>query len=392
LIENLLSEEVQKFIVEHAHDDPASLMLKGHPDMAFPLKEAVEQIESRQKAREKLPAWQANGALLFPPAISMEQCSSEATAGYKAQWVKGGTGADLTGGFGVDSYYFSKHFDQWFYIERSPRLCALAAHNFEVLGAGHIEVMEYDGLHGLENFKELDFIYIDPSRRDNHHRRIFRLEDYSPDVVFNLPLFFSKAPLLMIKISPMFDIEEGLRKLRYVKEVHVVAVRNECKELLFILEKGFNGEAKWVASNIKKSKTDSLRFTKREEEQSAMTLGMPQTYLYEPNAAVMKAGAFRTVAVRYHLKKLHPNSHLYTSDQLMPDFPGKRFKIRESYHPYSRELREWEGKAINLKLRNFPEPLKSLKKRLRIKDGGEQFLIGTTLADRRPTLLLCDKV
>lgn len=392
MIDHLLSEEVRSFIARHANDDPAALMLKGHPDAAFPLKEAVEQIEARQKAFEKLPEWYEKQDLLFPPAVSMEQCSSQHTASYKAQWVKGKTGADLTGGLGVDTLHFFRQFDQFFYVERNPRLCALARHNFKLFGADSIRVVEDDGLHWLSQAGPMDFLYLDPSRRDSQNRRIFRLEDYSPDVVFNLPLFFSKAPLLMIKISPMFDIEEGLRKLRYVKEVHVVAVRNECKELLFILEKGFSGEAKWVTANIKKNRTDSLSFTKKEEEQSAMTLGLPQSYLYEPNAAVMKAGGFRTVAVRYNLKKLHPNSHLYTSDELMADFPGKRFKIIGSYHPYSRELRGWEGQAINLKLRNFPEPLKSLKKRLKIKDGGEQFLIGTTLADRRPTLLLCEKV
>lgn len=392
MIDHLLSEDVQDFIAIHADDDPAALMLKGHSDDAFPLKEAVEQIEGRQKARIKLPDWQAQKTILFPPAVSMEQCSSQDTAAYKAQWVQGSAGVDLTGGFGVDAYHFAKHFNRFFYVERNPRLCELAKHNFDVLQAHTIEVVEEDGLRWLKDAKPLDFIYLDPSRRDTHNRRVFRLEDYNPDVVFNLPLFFSKAPLIMVKISPMFDIEEGLRKLKSVKEVHVVAVRNECKELLFILEKGFNGEAKWIASNIKKSRTDSLIFTKKEEEQSAMTLGLPQQYLYEPNAAVMKAGGFRTVAVRYQLKKLHPNSHLYTSDELMADFPGRRYTIRKSYHPYSRELREWEGKALNLKLRNFPEPLKSLKKRLKIKDGGDQYLIGTTLADRRPTLLLCEKV
>ena len=387
---------MQAFIRLHAEDDPASLMLKGHTDANFPLREAVGQIESRQKAKAKLPTLWQEEQLLWPPAISMEQCSSEATASYKASLVKGKTGLDLTGGLGIDTYFFSKQFDAFTYVEKDDHLCALARHNFQSLGASNVEVIAAEGIQWLSGQSQsFDFIYVDPSRRGSYNRRVQGLEDYSPDVVLSLGLLLNRAKQVMIKISPMFDIEEGLRKLRWVKEVHVIALRNECKELLFLLEPGYTGEAQMVAVNLKKNgqKQQVLRFSKKEEEQSAMALGMPQQYLYEPHAAIMKAGGFRTLAVRYGLKKLHPNSHLYTSELARHDFPGRKFHILEEFHPYSKKLKaDWEGQAINITLRNFPESIKSLRKRLKLQEGGTHYLIGTTLADRKASLFLCEKL
>lgn len=394
MIDLLQKTDVKDFIKNNESENPAQLMLNASVGQDFPLKEAVAQIAARQKAKQKLPEWYAIEGIVFPPAISMEQCSSELTALFKAQLFSGKTLVDLTGGTGVDSFYFSKHFEKVHFIERQGHLCDLAKHNFQVLGADNIEVHSNDGLDFLaDNQSDIDLIYLDPARRDDKKNKVFRLMDCQPDITLIQNALFKKCKQILLKAAPMLDVNAATMKLNGVKKIWVVAVENECKELLILMEKGWLEEPIIEAVNIKsQAETNYFTFTKSEEAASAIGLSMPNKYLYEPNAAILKAGGFRSIAIRYDLKKLHPNSHLYTSDSFIEGFPGRSFELTSTEHPYSRKLMELlpEGKA-NITARNFPETVAAIRRRTKIKDGGDIYIFATTLLDRKPVFLLCKK-
>lgn len=394
MIEKLLEPEVRAYLAAHASESPARLMLKGHPDKNFPLREAVMQIESRQRAAHKIPEWLEVEGVLYPPAVSIEQCSSTATSLYKSKLLSGQKGADLSGGTGVDTLALSRHFSQFHYIEQNPRLCAIAAHNFPLLAASQIQVHEGDGMAWLQEIPgEFDGLYLDPARRDAAGRKVVLLEDCSPDVAQYQDLLLEKAAEVLIKLSPMFDLSEGLKKLRQIAAIHVVSLDNECKELLFHLRRDAQGEPLIHAVNLDKQGQGVVFSFKRSEEQAAeVEFGLPEAYLYEPNAALMKAGAFKVLGERLGLKKLHANSHLYTSSVLVRDFPGRAFRILDSYGLRDQALKKLAGGSINLSLRNYPEDIHSLKKRLKIKDGGSNYLFGTTLMNDKTAFLLCEKV
>ncbi|MGE0929643.1 THUMP-like domain-containing protein [Peijinzhouia sedimentorum] len=394
MIDLLQKSDVKDFIKNNESENPAQLMLNASVGQDFPLKEAVAQIAARQKAKQKLPEWYLTEEIIFPPSISMEQCSSELTALFKAQLFSGKTLVDLTGGTGVDSFYFSKHFEKVQFIERQGHLCDLAKHNFQVLGADNIEVHSNDGLDFLaDNQSDIDLIYLDPARRDDKKNKVFRLMDCQPDITLIQNALFKKCKQILLKAAPMLDVNAATMKLNGVKKIWVVAVENECKELLILMEKGWLKEPIIEAVNIKSpAETNYFTFTKSEEAASAIGLSMPNKYLYEPNAAILKAGGFRSIAIRYDLKKLHPNSHLYTSDSFIDGFPGRSFEVTATEHPYSRKLMELlpEGKA-NITARNFPETVAAIRRRTKIKDGGEIYIFATTLLDRKPVFLLCKK-
>ncbi len=394
MIDLLQKSDVKDFIKNNESENPAQLMLNASVGQDFPLKEAVAQIAARQKAKQKLPEWYSTEGIIFPPSISMEQCSSELTALFKAQLFSGKTLVDLTGGTGVDSFYFSKHFEKVQFIERQGHLCDLAKHNFQVLGADNIEVHSNDGLDFLaDNQSDIDLIYLDPARRDDKKNKVFRLMDCQPDITLIQNALFKKCKQILLKAAPMLDVNAATMKLNGVKKIWVVAVENECKELLILMEKGWLEEPIIEAVNIKSpAETNYFTFTKSEEAASAIGLSMPNKYLYEPNAAILKAGGFRSIAIRYDLKKLHPNSHLYTSDSFIDGFPGRSFEVTATEHPYSRKLMELlpEGKA-NITARNFPETVAAIRRRTKIKDGGDIYIFATTLLDRKPVFLLCKK-
>ncbi|MFC2187317.1 RsmD family RNA methyltransferase [Fulvivirgaceae bacterium LMO-SS25] len=394
MIDLLQKSDVKDFIKNNESENPAQLMLNASVGQDFPLKEAVAQIAARQKAKQKLPEWYSTEGIIFPPSISMEQCSSELTALFKAQLFSGKTLVDLTGGTGVDSFYFSKHFEKVQFIERQGHLCDLAKHNFQVLGADNIEVHSNDGLDFLaDNQSNIDLIYLDPARRDDKKNKVFRLMDCQPDITLIQNALFKKCKQILLKAAPMLDVNAATMKLNGVKKIWVVAVENECRELLILMEKGWLEEPIIEAVNIKSpAETNYFTFTKSEEAASAIGLSMPNKYLYEPNAAILKAGGFRSIAIRYDLKKLHPNSHLYTSDSFIDGFPGRSFEVTATEHPYSRKLMELlpEGKA-NITARNFPETVAAIRRRTKIKDGGDIYIFATTLLDRKPVFLLCKK-
>lgn len=378
--------DTKQFIADHLHDDVSELALK-YRNAEVDLTLALRQIEARQLLRKKVPSWSDNDELLFPVRLSLEQCSSEATARYKASLLHGDRFADLTGGLGVDCYFISQNFQHSDYVEMNPELCKLAEHNLVIPVIHNESAEDY-----LKSCDPIDCIFIDPARRDSHGRKVVSVADCTPNVVELQDLMLQKAKRVMIKLSPMLDISQALKELRHVKEIHVVAVENECKELLFLLEPEFEGEPVITCVNLE-SPQPSVTFNLEEEKVATLQLAKEVgRYLYEPNAALMKGGCYRLLTQRYGVQKLHRNSHLYTSDQLVSDFPGRIFEVDDwaIYGKKSKALLEGVDKA-SIAVRNFPMTVAEIRKKLKIADGDQVYLFATTLSDERKILILSRK-
>ena len=382
-----------EFITAHRNDDVRTLALqaKRYPDVD--IREAVVQIEGWQQAREKLPTWSAVEGIIYPPKISMEQCSSEHTARYKAALVSGKGFADLTGGFGIDFSYICRGFDRAFYIERNEKLCEIATANFARLGLDHTKVMNGNSEGLLESLPQLDWIFVDPARRDGDGRKVVALSDCEPNVVELEDALLEKADKVMIKCSPMLDITMACRQLKNVSEVHVVAVNNECKELLFILERNATGTCKVRCTNIMKESIQEFTFSQDEEHNSTATYCKEiGKYLYEPNASIQKAGCHNTLSQRLGVDKLHPNSQLYTANKEIADFPGRTFEVIETLGFSKSDIKRVQSlQKANITVRNFPESVQLLRKRLKLADGGDNYIFATTLSDGNKVLILCKK-
>ena len=390
-----ISKETLLFIEENARADVRSLALqaKKHPqvDMAM----AVVQIAGRQIAEAKVPSWYRTEGLLYPKHLSMEQCSSEVTALYKASLVEGETFADLTGGFGIDCSFLSRRFKKADYVERQAELCELAKHNFPLLGL-NIEVHNEDGVEYLKRMQPVDCLFLDPARRDGHGGKTVAISDCEPDVSVLEDLLVEKAKTVMVKLSPMLDLSLALKTLKNVREVHVVSVNNECKELLLILQKqSISSEVFIHCEHIVNDLHQHFVFTQEQERISDCPLtSQVEAYLYEPNASILKAGAYRSLTQSYEVKKLHPSSHLYVSSHLIEDFPGRRFQVEAVSGFGKKELKTFlQGmEKANLTIRNFPSSVADLRKRLKLKEGGEDYIFATTLADESKVLIRCRKV
>ena len=386
-----LNESTKQFIRENLNADVPTLALKKAP-VGTDFSLALRQIAARQLLRKKVPEWSENEDLLFPAHLSIEQCSSEATAQYKANLLNGNTFADLTGGLGIDTYYIDRHFQKTDYVERQTELCDLARHNFSVLNT-KIEVHNETAEDYLNHCEPKDCIFIDPARRDEHGRKTVSIADCTPNVADLQDLLLQKAEKVMVKLSPMLDISKALEELRQVKEVHVVAVANECKELDFILERGYQGEIQFVCVNLLTEQPE-VRFTMDEERNSSGKLAESVLkYLYEPNPAVMKAGCFKLLTQRFDVFKLHKNSNLYTSEDLISDFPGRIFEV-EGWAPYNKKVKQallQEVDKASIAVRNFPLSVADLRKTLKISDGDEWFLFATTLKGEQKILIKTKK-
>ncbi|MBQ1610391.1 MAG: SAM-dependent methyltransferase [Muribaculaceae bacterium] len=382
------------FVKEHAADDVQRLALevRKHPEVDAHF--ALDQIAGRQKSRTKLPSWAEVDDLIFPPSVSMEQCSSEATASYKSSLVSGEFLVDLTGGFGVDFSFLANRFSSAVYVERQEHLCHIAEHNFKVLGLSHVQVVNDNAEHYLATMPVVDLIYLDPARRDGAGNRVFRLDDCTPNVVQLLDLLLTKGRQVMIKLSPMLDVSQALRQLRGVSEVHIVSVAGECKELLLLLSAKHEGDVKIVCVN------DGQTFTYRLGEPVVMPMQwsgeLPaegDLYLYEPNASMMKAGCFGQLAQRYGLQAVAQQSHLFVAERPISDFQGRKFVVNDITTLNSKKLKQKLAgiTQANVAVRNFPLKAAELAKRLRLKDGGSVYIFGTRLANGKNVLLLCEK-
>lgn len=387
----MIDKYTQDFIREHAGDDVRSLALQAARYPEVDMRVAATQIEGRRLAKSKLPAWAAVEGVIYPVRLSMEQCSSEVTARYKAGLVRGTHLADLTGGFGIDCSYMSESFEKATYIERNEELCRIASHNFALLQKP-VQVINANSEEALASLPHQDWIFIDPARRDKAGNKVVSLSDCEPDVCQLESLLLQKATHVMVKCSPMLDISQAIRELRSVMEVHVVSVNNECKELLLILGEEGNEDIPIRTVNFHGDAVQEFAYSAAAESSAschyASSMGR---YLYEPNSALMKAGCYRLPAERYGLDKLHPNTHLYTSDSLVSDFPGRVFKVEGCYGFSKKELKALDCRQANLAVRNFPEHVDTLRKRLRIGDGGDIYLFATTLHDESKVLVKCVK-
>ncbi|MBO7456467.1 MAG: SAM-dependent methyltransferase [Paludibacteraceae bacterium] len=342
----------------------------------------LEQVEGRERTADKLPTFAAIEDWWYPVRLSCEQCSSEQTARYKASLARGETMADLTAGYGVDTYFLSEHFAHTDYVEKDAELCRIAMHNF----AGKpISIHNTTAEEFLASAGQYDLIFADPARRDNYGGKVFKLEDCTPNVVELLPTLLSHGKRLMLKLSPMLDISQAVTSLSQVSwDVHVVAVKNEVKEVLLLS----GGTGTITAIDLAK-KEQAFTFTKEEEKDAECQIvngTCPNgTWLYEPNAAILKAGAYKLVAARYGLQKLDVNTHLYASDKQLEDFPGRVWKIKANS-----EKPEANGQA-NVLTRNYPLTPEQLKKKLHLRDGGTVYVIGCRV-NGKPTLFYAERV
>ena len=407
----ILRSEVQDFIREHLYADTTSVILKGSPFDDVSAKELAEQIESMQRAEKKLPTWFITPGILYPPSLSIEQTSSEVTAAYKASLFQGTHFVDITGGLGVDDLYFARHFKKVDHCEINTALSAIAKHNFKQLGIDNISCHPEDGIKFLKTQQNIDLVYADPARRDDHKGKVFLLSDCTPDVTAHLEDLLSISGRIMIKTSPMLDLRAGLEQLRHVKEIHIVAVKNEVKELLWIIsrvkdqnepirgskdqEGAEHSEAPLIVCvnlDERKPTTEKFSFSLDQLENIIVETGAVSTYLYEPNASIMKSGAFGLITESYKVKKLHPNTHLYTSDELI-SFPGRSFRVKQVLDYNKKTLKKLlGGQKANITTRNFPESVAQLRKKFKIKDGGERYVFFCTAADGSKIVILTEKV
>ncbi|MBR5780510.1 MAG: SAM-dependent methyltransferase [Bacteroidales bacterium] len=420
-----IADNVKEFIEKHLKDDVNRLALAKFPediDREF----VIRQIHARQVLSKKLPSWAENDELVFPKKLSLEQCSSELTAKYKSSLAKGKTLIDLTGGMGVDTAFLSDNFNKTYYVEMQEELCEIAKHNFKVLNK-NIEVVNDNAEHFITICDDVDCVYLDPARRDEYGRKMVSLHDCSPDVVELHDILLEKAKRILIKVSPMLDIEMVKKELIDISEIHVVAVRNECKEILIEIQKFRNSETQNFETSINVIATDlregwNFAFTENEELEAQWTLAENVgKYLYEPGVACMKAGCFKLLSQRYGLDKLHRNSHLYTSDELVIDFPGRIFEVLNVV-PFDKKAKKniWtldledaktqrhkdakKGseslslcdsvtlKKASVAVRNFPLSAEELKKNLDMHDGSDFYIFGTTMKGDKKVVILTEKV
>ncbi|MGM1057322.1 MAG: class I SAM-dependent methyltransferase [Bacteroidota bacterium] len=388
----ILNTEVQKFITEHLFEDLSKLILKGSPFPQVSSQEIGVQISGKKKAESKLPVWFNTKKILYPPNLNLEQTSSQKTAKYKASLISGDKLIDLTGGFGIDSYFFAEKFRQLTYCELNPELFEIATHNFEILGARNIKAFQGNGIEILKKSKEhFDWIFLDPSRRDEHGGKVFHLNQCTPDISENLELLFERSENIMLKTSPLLDLKAGIIGLKQVSEIHIVAVNSDVKELLWILKKGFQGEADIKTIDFQKSEIQLFN-TIFSNNQSEVPLSLPLKYIYEPNPAIMKSGMFRELAVQTNTVKLHSNSHLFTSETIKI-FPGRTFEVSDIIS-FNRKLlkQRLKVKKANITTRNFPKSVEVLRQELKISDGGNTYLFFTTNLKNEKIVLVCKKI
>ena len=450
-LKTCVMDKAKDFIKKHLKDDVNKLALSKFPediDKQF----VIRQIQARQVLSKKLPSWAESDELVFPKKLSLEQCSSELTAKYKSSLVKGKTLIDLTGGMGVDTSFLSDNFEKTFYVEMQEELCEIAKHNFKILNK-NIEVVNDNAEHFLTICDEVDCIYLDPARRDEYGRKMVSLHDCSPDVVELHDLLLKKAKSVLIKVSPMLDIEMVKKELKDIAEIHVVAVRNECKEIVLVLgqQTTDNRQQSLLMARSSRLTAIDLRenwnfsFHEDEEQSAQWTLAdAVGKYLYEPGVACMNAGCFKLLSQRYGLDKLHRNSHLYTSDELVYDFPGRIFEV-VNVVPFDKKTKKslWEtqrrkdaktqsvedsvtsifedaktqrrkdtkndsvisedsvtmslcdsvtSKKASVATRNFPLSADELRKNLGLQDGSDFYLFGTTMKGEKKVVILTKKV
>jgi len=418
----IMNDETREFVAMHRNEDVRELALKAKRVEGLDLPLALDQIAGWQIARKKLPQWASCEGIVYPPHISMEQCSSQFTAQYKSEiaqtllapaatvrarvsdsgesdtLVAKRAMVDLTGGFGVDFSYLARGFSQATYVERQRHLCDLAEHNMAALGLDQARIVCGDGVEYLRQMGPVDFIYLDPARRDEHGSRTYAIEDCTPNVLELRDLLLAKSQYTLVKLSPMLDWRKAVADFDgTVREVHIVATGNECKELLLVLGQQVHEEPSaprvFCVNDNQRIDYDSATYT-----QGLRIGGKPlpeaKNYLYEPNASIMKAGCFDLVEERFGVTQVGPSSHLFVSATPVADFPGRGFAIEAIGGMNKKDIKRLLNgtKQANIAVRNFPLTAPQLRKKLKLADGGPVYLFGTTMQGCDHVLLRTSKI
>lgn len=418
----IMNDETREFVAMHRNEDVRELALKAKRVERLDLPSALDQIAGWQIARKKLPQWASCEGIVYPPHISMEQCSSQFTAQYKSEiaqtllapaatvrarvsdssesdtLVARSSMVDLTGGFGVDFSYLARGFSQATYVERQRHLCDLAEHNMAALGLDQARIVCGDGVEYLRQMGPVDFIYLDPARRDEHGSRTYAIEDCTPNVLELRDLLLAKSQYTLVKLSPMLDWRKAVADFDgTVREVHIVATGNECKELLLVLGQQVHEEPSaprvFCVNDNQRIDYDSAAYT-----QGLRIGGKPlpeaKNYLYEPNASIMKAGCFDLVEERFGVTQVGPSSHLFVSATPVADFPGRGFAIEAIGGMNKKDIKRLLNgtKQANIAVRNFPLTAPQLRKKLKLADGGPVYLFGTTMQGCDHVLLRTSKI
>ena len=387
-----MNDKTRNFIEQNLDADIRQLALKGCRDKDVDIDVAIRQIAGRQTARRKLPSWAALDGILYPPHLNMEQCSSEQTARYKARICSSHpspkTLVDLTGGFGVDFAFMSEAFDEATYVERNSELFAISSANMKIL-APKAKCLNEDGLEVLHRLDHVSMIFMDPARRDNHGARTYGISDCTPNVLEIKDELLQKADVVMLKLSPMLDWHKAISDLgeQYIKEVHIVSVQNECKELLIVMQQQPAEPPTVYCVN------DDSVFSYHPSSISSNHISHHSSliYLYEPNASIMKAGCFAEIEQAFEVSQLAPNSHLFASDQAIADFPGRKFRVTAVTSMNKQELKQAlkDIRQSNIAVRNFPMSVADLRKRLKLSEGGNDYIFATTLTEGKKVLIIC---
>ncbi|OXB02582.1 SAM-dependent methyltransferase [Flavobacterium oncorhynchi] len=389
---SILNKNIQEFITQNTGVSISKLALQKNPFPEVDWIAVLNQIEARTKAKDKLSTWFSTENIIYPSKVSVEQTSSEKTAEYKASLISGKSLIDLTGGFGVDDYYFSKKFKLVAHCEINEDLSNIVKHNFEQLKVANCDFYAADSANILDKSEiKWDWIYIDPSRRNDAKGKVFMLKDCLPNVPESLDFYFEKSNSILIKTAPLLDISAGLSELKFVKNIHIIALENEVKELLFEIHNQYKGSITLKTANILKDKIETFDFV-LDDEMNFMPYELPKKYIYEPNSAIMKSGGFDEVSSIFKIGKLHKHSHLYTSNELI-DFPGRAFEI-EKVIPYNKNDMKTElvNEQANITTRNFPETVENIRKKWKIKNGGNKYCFFTTDKNDNKIVLICRKI
>ena len=389
--EAILQPEVQSFIIKNLNTNPADIALKKTPFAAVSIKELAIQIDSRKRAEKKLPLWFGKTGIYYPPKVNIEQSSSEITASYKASLLKGNYVVDASGGFGVDAYYFSLKAQKLTHCEKDLDLSQIVKHNLDLLGCKNVNYYAGDSIELIkQNSIKINTLYIDPSRRAEKGK-VFKFEDCEPNVPKNLNFYLNKAERIIVKAAPMLDVQFGFKELKNVSAIHIVSVKNECKELLYIIDKNFTGVPDLVCAILSPNTEPVIIKVKLDEEKNTeIEYSKIKQFLYEPDAAIFKAGLFKTVTKLYAVGKLNQNSHLYTSTDYVQNFAGRTLKI-ESVIPFATFEKQIKKQQANVVCRNFYLEPDEIKKKYKINSSDNRFLYFTTDKNNQKVVIECGK-
>lgn len=387
---DLLKPDIQDFIKTHRDSDVRALAFKKAPDASWPYALILDQIKVHQKAKVKAYNLYESDGFIFPNSDLFEQASSSACANYKTYMFENrGCFVDLTAGAGVDGFTISRGFHQSVFVERDEVSAQLLTHNAACFGDNIVVVCD-DAVDYVREMDMCDAVFIDPQRRGNGRKGFFAFEDCSPNIVQLLPVLRRKTRKLIVKASPLIDIERGIVTLKHVSEVHVVQWQRECKEVLFVLDFQCDvaiDHVEIIAVDLDDDGGVRKRFSYqlKDEKKALIEYGMPEHYLYEPDPAFQKSGGFKSFAVRFGLTKIHPHTHLYTACDIIPDFPGRCVAVEKIVPVHRRFL---DVRNADLKIRNFPSTVQSLRKKLHLKDGGDHRVYAATLSDNSKKLII----